>query len=52
MASSELDKRLRADLAAELGYFPATLAPEDIDRHRRLNAALGKAPTTDKVVRK
>jgi hypothetical protein len=48
LASSELDKRLRADLAAELGYFPATLAPEDIDRHRRLNAALDKAPTTDK----
>ena len=44
MASSDEDKRRRAELAKELGYFPATLDPEDIERHRRLNAALDAAP--------
>ena len=39
MASSDEDKRRRAELAKELGYFPATLNPEDIERHRRLNKA-------------
>jgi uncharacterized protein YecE (DUF72 family) len=43
------DKRLRARLAAELGYFPATLDPEDIERHRRLNAALDTAPTPERL---
>ena len=34
MASSEQDKQLRADLAQGLGYFPASLAPEDVARYR------------------
>ena len=34
MASSEQDKRLRAELAQGLGYFPASLAPEDVARYR------------------
>jgi hypothetical protein len=33
-ASSEHDKRLRAELAQGLGYFPASLAPKDIARYR------------------
>jgi hypothetical protein len=49
---SDHDKRLRAELAAELGYFPASLAPEDIQRHRRLNAALDAAPSLEKITRK
>jgi hypothetical protein len=38
--------------AAELGYWPATTDPEDIEMHRRLNAVLDKAPTQDKIMRK
>ena len=34
MASSEHDKRLRAELAAELGWYPADLDDESIVRHR------------------
>ena len=34
MASSEQDKRLRAELAQGLGYFPASLAAEDVARYR------------------
>ena len=34
MASSEQDKRLRAELAQGLGYFPASLAPDDVARYR------------------
>ncbi len=51
MASSEHPKRLRAELAAELGYSPAPLDPEDIQRHRRLNAALDAAPSRERVAR-
>ncbi|QNJ91189.1 hypothetical protein HZU40_23640 [Mycolicibacterium fluoranthenivorans] len=43
-------KKLRADLNAELGYYPATLDPDDIERHRRMNAA--SAADLDKVRRK
>jgi hypothetical protein len=32
--SSEPDKRLRAELAAELGWYPADLDDESIARHR------------------
>ena len=49
MASSDEDKRRRAELAKELGYFPATLDPEDIERHRRLNAALDATPTRERI---
>ena len=52
MASSEQDKRRRAELAQELGFYPASLDPADIDRHRRLNAALDSAPTLDRIHRK
>ena len=34
VASSEQDKRLRAELAQGLGYFPASLAAEDVARYR------------------
>jgi hypothetical protein len=34
MSSSERDKRLRAELAAELGWYPADLDDESIARHR------------------
>ena len=32
--SREESKRLRAELAEGLGYYPASLAPEDVARHR------------------
>jgi hypothetical protein len=34
MPTSEPDKRLRAELAAELGWYPADLDDESIARHR------------------
>jgi hypothetical protein len=34
VASSDPDKRLRAELAQGLGYFPASLAAEDVARYR------------------
>ena len=34
MSSSERDKRLRAELAVELGWYPADLGDESIARHR------------------
>jgi hypothetical protein len=52
VASTEQDKRLRAELAQELGFYPASLDPADIDRHRRLNAALDRALTMDRITRK
>ncbi|OBG87853.1 hypothetical protein H8Z59_20285 [Mycolicibacterium fortuitum] len=52
MPFSEDERRLRAELAAELGFYPATLDPADIDRHRRLNAALDAAPTIERIARK
>ena len=38
MASSEQDKRLRAELAQGLGYFPASLGAEDVARYPREQA--------------
>jgi hypothetical protein len=52
MTSSERHKRLRAELAAELGYIPASLAPDEIERHRQLNAAADSAPSQERIVRK
>jgi hypothetical protein len=49
MPSNEQDRLLRAELAADLGFFPASLAPEDIERHRRLNAALDAAPALEQI---
>ena len=34
MPRSDHDKRLRAELAAELGWYPADLDDESIARHR------------------
>ena len=34
MASSEEDKQLRAELAEGLGFYPASLAPEDVAGYR------------------
>ncbi len=34
MASSDQNKQLRAELAQGLGYFPASLAAEDVARYR------------------
>jgi hypothetical protein len=44
-------KKLR-ELAQELGYWPATTDTEDIARHRRLNAALDRAPSMEQVAAK
>lgn len=52
MANSEEDKQHRAELAVELGFYPADLDPESIDRHRRLNAALDKAPSMERIALK
>jgi len=52
VASTEQDKRRRAELAQELGFYPASLDPAYIDRHRRLNAALDRAPTLDRIHQK
>lgn len=52
MSFNEDERRLRAELAAELGFYPATLDPADIERHRRLHAALDAAPTIERIARK
>ena len=52
MAFSEEERGLRAELAEEVGFHPATLYLADIERHRRLNAALDAAPTADQISRK
>jgi hypothetical protein len=49
---SEHDRLRRAELTAELGFYPASVAPVDIERHRRLNAALDAAPSLEKISRK
>lgn len=41
-------KKLR-ELAEEFGYWPATTNEEDIEQHRRLNAALDKAHTAEEI---
>ncbi|HET9565195.1 MAG TPA: hypothetical protein VFP27_11995 [Mycobacterium sp.] len=40
--SPPLDMALLRELADEFGYWPATTDEADIDRHRRLNAALDR----------
>ncbi|MCH9669009.1 MAG: hypothetical protein K0U76_17440 [Actinomycetia bacterium] len=49
---TELDVALLRRLAAELGYWPATTRPEDIERHRRLNEALDAALDLGKTAKK
>lgn len=44
MSSNDQDRRLRAQLAAELGYYPADLDDESIARHR---AAAHKTTNAD-----
>lgn len=44
-------KKLR-EFSEELGYWPATTNPEDIDNHRRLNAALNKAHTAEEITKR
>lgn len=39
-------------LKDELGFWPATTDSEDIERHRRLNAAIDAAPSRDHLIRK
>ena len=36
----------------ELGFHPATLDPDDLARHRRVNAALDLAPSQERISRK
>ncbi len=43
---------LISKLVDEFGFWPATTNPEDIERHRRLNAALEKAPDLEKIAQK
>jgi hypothetical protein len=52
MASRDEDLGRRAELAKELGFFPATLDSVDIERHRRLNATLDAAPTREQIASK
>lgn len=43
------EKLARAELAEELGFYPASLAPDDVERHRRLNTVLDAAPCLSKI---
>jgi hypothetical protein len=49
---AELDMANLRELACELGYWPATTHPEDIERHRRLNRALDAALDLEKTKKK
>ena len=49
---AEIDWVRMRELARELGFWPATTNPEDIERHRRLNKALDAAPGLDKLAAK
>jgi hypothetical protein len=50
--AGEGESRLRAELAAKLGYIPASMAPDDIERDRRLSAAADRSPSQERTVRK
>ncbi len=49
---ADLDVKLLRQLAAELGYWPATTRPDEIERHRRLYEALDAAPDLDTTANK
>lgn len=49
---TEVDGPKLRELAQELGFWPATTEPADIERHRRLNKALDAAPDLEKTARK
>lgn len=49
---AEIDWVRMRELARELGFWPATTNPEDIERHRRLNKALDAAPDLEKTAKK
>ena len=51
MTGQHLDLKKLREYAEELGYWPATTRPEDIERHRRLNAALDAAPDQEKITK-
>ena len=48
----ELDWAKLHELTEELGFWPATTNPDDIERHRRLNKALDAAPDLEKTAKK
>lgn len=52
MPSSERDRRLRAELADELGWYPADLDDESVAEHRRLAASPDTAPSMEHIARK
>jgi hypothetical protein len=52
VSPTDHDRQLRAELAAELGFFPASLAPEDLERHRQMNAHADDSSGQERVVRK
>jgi hypothetical protein len=47
-----MTEKSRAELAAELGYWPATTDEADIAEHRRKNAAADASQTREQVQRK
>ncbi len=47
-----MDLELLRQYKEELGFYPATSNPEDIERHRRLNRALEKAPTRENIAKR
>jgi hypothetical protein len=49
---TELDQVKLRELAQELGFWPASTKPEDVERHRRLNKALDAALDLDQLARK
>ena len=49
---AELDWARLREFAEELGFWPATTNPEDIERHRRLNKALDAAPDRETLAKK
>jgi len=52
MPGSEQDRRLRAELAAALGWHPAEVDAESVVRHRRLAASPDRAQSMEQVARK
>jgi hypothetical protein len=49
MTSSEHDRQLRAELAAELGWYPAELDAESVAGQRRLAASPDRAPSLEQI---
>ncbi|UUO01387.1 hypothetical protein M4D79_23260 [Mycolicibacterium novocastrense] len=49
MPPTERDRLLRAELAAELGFYPARLALEDVEALRRQYQDADRAPSLERV---